>query len=125
MDISLILLIYLCYRNGVRAKVKGQHAILWGLATAAAYVFFMMIGLYFVVFNFCKDSINFEQMSLMDKKAQQAAAQQLIQIISANPLHIITIELFGIGGYLLVRYILDRKPDKQEPEMHWMDKMEQ
>ena len=50
-------------------------------------------------------------------------AQQLLQSFEAKPLHLITMEVFGIGGYLLVRYILDKKPDKKEPEMHWMDKM--
>jgi hypothetical protein len=34
-----------------------------------------------------------------------------------------TIEIFGIGGYLLIRYILDKKPGKKEPEAHWMDKL--
>ena len=122
---DIILIGYLAYRNGVKAKNKGQHAIAWGIATAVAYILFMLVGFFFVILNFCKDSINLEQLSLMDKKAQQAAAQQLIQIFAANPLHTITIELFGIGGFLLIRYILDRKPDKQEPEVHWMDKMEQ
>jgi hypothetical protein len=45
------------------------------------------------------------------------------QLFLDHPLHMVTIELFGIGGYLLIRYLLERKPGKKEPEVHWMDKM--
>ena len=120
---DLILIGYLAYRNGVRAKLKGQNGVLWGAVTVAAHVFFMVVGFFVVVLNFCQDAININQLSSLDTKARDAAAQQLIQSFAANPLHLITIELFGVGGYLLIRYILDRKPDKKEPEIHWMDKM--
>ena len=105
------------------AKRKGQNAIAWGAATVASYLLFMMVGLCVVLFNFCKGAINIDQMSSTDAKVREAAAQQLLQVFAANQLHLITVEAFGVGGYLLVRYILDRRPDKKEPETHWMDKM--
>ena len=120
---DLLLLGYLSYKNGVRAKRKGQNAVAWGLASAAAYIFFMMVGLMIVVFNFCKGAINIDQMSSTDANVRQAAAQQLLQVFAANPLHLFTVEIFGIGGYLLIRYILDKRPDKQAPETNWMDRM--
>ncbi len=120
---DLILICYLSYKNGMRAKGKGQNAIAWGVATVASYLLFMMVGLFVVVFSFCKDAINLEQMSSTDSKVREAAAQQLMQVFASNQLHLITIEAFGVGGYLLIRYILDRMPDKKEPEVHWMDKM--
>jgi uncharacterized membrane protein len=120
---DLILLGYLSYRNGIKAKQKDQNAIAWGLATAAAYIICMLIGFFFVVYNFCKDDINMNQLSSLDVKAREAAAQRLMQVFANNQLHLITIEMFGVGGYLIVRYILDRKPDKKEPEVHWMDKI--
>ena len=43
--------------------------------------------------------------------------------LSDQPQRGILVFLCGLGGYLLIRYILDRKPDKQQPEVHWMDKM--
>ncbi len=120
---DIILIGFLTYRNGVKAKQKGQNAVVWGVATAIAYIMCMVVGFFVVVYNFCKDAINLNQLSSLDTKSREAAAQQLVQVFEANPLHLITIELFGVGGYLLVRYILDRKPDKKEPEVHWMDKM--
>ena len=122
---DIILMGYLSYRNGLRAKLKGQHAITWGVITALSYIFFMLIGFFFVVYNFCKNDINLNQLSALDTKAREAAAQHMVQVFSANPLHLITMEAFGFGGFLLIRYILDRKPNKKEPEIHWMDKMEQ
>lgn len=123
MYFDLILICYLSYKNGMRAKRKGQNVIAWGVASAAAYIICMVLGLYVVVFNFCKNAINLDQMSSTDIKVREAAMQQFLQVIYANPLHLITIEAFGVGGYLLIRYILDRRPDKNEPEMHWMDKI--
>ena len=120
---DLILLGYLSYKNGMRAKRKGQNAVAWGVASAAAYIILMMVGLFVVVLGFCKNAINLDQMSSLDAKVRQAAAQQLMQVFAANPLHLFTVEAFGVGGYLLIRYILDKRPDKNEPEMHWMDKI--
>ena len=120
---DIILIGYLSYRNGTRAKLKGQNAVLWGVVTALSCMFFWLVGFAVVIMNFCKNDINFAELSSMDIKAREAAAQQLLQALTSNPIHIITIEIFAIGGYLLVRYILDRKPDKKEPEIHWMDKI--
>jgi len=120
---DIILIAYFSYRNGVRAKLKGQNAITWGIVTALSYIVFMLIGFFVVVVNFCKNDINLNQLSSLDTKGREAAAQQLMNTFSAHPLHVITMEAFGIGGYLLVRYLLERKPNKKEPEIHWMDKM--
>ena len=59
----------------------------------------------------------------MDPKSRAAASQQLYDALAANPLHQLTIEFFAIGGYLLVRYILDKKEGKKKSEVHWMDKL--
>ena len=120
---DIIIIGYLAYRNGVRAKLKGKKPVLWIISTVMAYLLCMAIGLYVVIYNFCKDDINLNQISSSDKNVREAAAQQLIQSFSRNPIHLITIELFGIGGYLLIRYILERKADKKPIEVHWMDKM--
>lgn len=120
---EIVLLGFLAYRNSLLAKVKGQNPVLWAFVTVAAFLVFMVIGGMFVIFTFCKDAINLNQISSFDPKQREAASQQLQQVLSANPLHMITIELFAIGGYLLIRYILDKKPDKKQPEVHWMDKM--
>jgi hypothetical protein len=121
---EIILMGFLSYRNGVRAKLKGKNPLLWGFITLVAYLSCLMIGGLVVIFNFCGNQVNLSQLSSLDVKSREAASAQLIHVLSANPLHLVTIELFGIGGYLLVRYILERKPGKKEPEVHWMDKLE-
>lgn len=123
MYFEIILLAYLAYRNSVRAKLKGKNPVLWGLVTVVAYFTTLMIGGFVVIFNFCKDVVDLKQLSSMDIATREAASQQLVRALAANPLHVLTIELFGIGGFLLVRYILDRTPDKKEPEVHWMDRL--
>ncbi len=124
MDLfGLLLMIYLGYKNSLRAKLKGQNPTLWAVVTVVAYIATFVIGFGFVVANFCKDVINLNQFALLDQKAKEEAAQQLVGVLASNPLHFLTMEAFGIGGYLLIRYILERKPDKKEPEIHWMDRM--
>ncbi len=121
--LDLLLMAFLSYRNGMRAKAKEQNPFLWGLITFFAYIAGMFIGVMVVVLGFCRDTINLDQFSSLDQKSRNVAAQQMLQVFSANPLHVVTIELFGIGGYLLIRYILDKKPGKKGPEVHWMDKL--
>ena len=120
---ELILLVYLAYRNSVKAKLKGQNPVFWGFITVLAYLSAMVIGLMIVIYWFCKDALDVNAFSSLDVKTREVAAQRLVLALSGNQLHILTVELFGVGGYLLVRYILDKKPDKKEPEIHWMDKM--
>ena len=120
---ELLLLGYLTYRNAMRAKLKDQNPVTWGLVTVLAYFAAMMIGAMVVIGFFCRDVINLNSFSSLDVKSRNAVTQQLQQVISTNPLHMLTIEPFSIGGYLLVRYFLDRKPNKKGPEVHWMDKL--
>ena len=122
---EIILLSYLSYRNSVRAKLKGANGILWGAITVGAFLAALIIGGFVVIYNFCGDSVNIDALSSTDLKVRMAATNQLMAVLSNNPLHQATIEIFAIGGYLLVRYIIDQKPDKKEPEVHWMDKMGQ
>jgi len=121
--LELIMMTFLSFRNGVRAKTKDQNPFMWGFITFFAYIAAMVIGTLFVIQLFCHGAIDLDHFSSLDLKARNAAAQQLAQVLSANPLNIVTIDLFGIGGYLLIRYILEKKPNKKEPEVHWMDKL--
>jgi heme A synthase len=116
----LLLLIYLIYRNVVRAKLKGQHPFLWAVLTFVSFLGAMTIGAVVVFSYFTKSAMTMEQFSALDFKTRQAVWGQLID---SNPLNTLTIMMFGIGGYLLIRYLLDRKPNKKGPEVHWMDKL--
>jgi hypothetical protein len=120
---EIILLAYLSFRNSVRARVKGLNGWVWGAVTVVSFLSALCIGCLIVVFNFCADSVNVNDLSSTNVQVRARVTQQLVEVLNANPLHVLTIELFGIGGYLLVRYILDRKPNKKTPEIHWMDKL--
>ncbi len=123
MSVELILLTYLCYRNSVKARLKGKNPVAWVIFTIIAYFVAMMIGMMFVIFNFCRDAVDMNQLSSPDKGTREAASQRIVQAVSGNTLHYITVELIALGGYLFVRYLLDRIPDKKEPEIHWMDRL--
>jgi len=123
MMFGIVLVGYLSYRNGLRARLKGQNPFMWGIITFAAFLAMMVLGMLIVIVYFCRDVINLNQLSSTDPKSIAATQQQIMQVFDANPLHYITVVLFGVGGYLFVRYILDRKPNKKEPEVHWMDRM--
>lgn len=119
----IIVLGYLAYRNSIRARQKGLNGWLWAAATVIAFFSALCIGCLIVVFYFCADSINIDMLSSPDASIRAAASEQAIAVLNDNALHLLTIEMFGLGGYLLIRYILDKKPNKKEPEVHWTDKL--
>jgi hypothetical protein len=121
---EIVLLIYLSYRNSIRAKNRGLNSLLWGAITACAFLAALMLGLFIVIVAFCGDIISASRLtSTMDHNTRLALSHQVEQAIASNFLHMVTIDLFAVGGYLLIRYILERKPGKKEPEVHWMDRM--
>ena len=123
--LDFVIIGYLSYRNGLKAKVKGQSPWKWGIATFFATLFALFFGMYFVLATLCRDTINLAGYTNYSYKASLALAEQVNQVFTTYPLRMVTYELIGFGGYLIVRYILDRKPDKKEPEVHWMDKLGQ
>jgi len=120
---EIILLAYLSFRNSVRARLKGLNGWFWGGITVVSFLAALFLGCLIVVFNFCAKSINLDQLSSQDPKIRAIASKQLVEVLNANPLHVLTIEIFGIGGYLLIRYILEKKPNKKQPDVHWMDRL--
>jgi len=120
---EIILLTYLTFRNSMRAKLKGLNPVLWGGLTVIAFLSALFIGFAIVVFGFCADIVDINALSSKDPEVRTAITQQIVEVVNNNPLHILTIELFAIGGYLLIRYLLDNKPDKKTPEIHWTDRL--
>jgi hypothetical protein len=124
MDISFLpiiylLFIYLSYRNGVKAKKKSLNGILWGIITLVSCFLGYVVGV-FVILSFSKDILNSlpANPSIKDPYMQHLALQ-----IYSNPIHVATMFVFSIGGYLLVRYILDKKPGKKDEPPHWSDRL--
>ena len=124
MDIiSLLLFFYLSYSNGMRAKRKGLSPFVWGIMTFVSIFLSEMIGMAIVVVYFCRDVININK--LTDPVYKDAATKRLAEVVYNNPTHVLTIFLFGIGGYLLLRFIIDRKQNKNDdsPPSHWSDRL--
>ena len=122
----IFFLVVLGYRNSVKAKQKGQNGVLWGVITVISYIIFEAVGLYVVIALFCRDVVDLGMLSRASGNFDAVSKQfneQVASALMANPLREFTVILFGLGGYLFVRYLISRKPDKKEPEIHWMDKM--
>ena len=125
---GLILISIFAFSNASLARVKEKNAILWAFITVALFIVGCMAGMMFVLLTFCRNLVDLNRMATMtDKVARDAYSQQvavsLQQDFISNPLHSITVLLFGVGGFLLARYILESTPDKKKPEVHWMDRM--
>ena len=115
-----ILLIFVIYRIIVRARLKGENPFKWAILTFLAFSGAVGVGVYFVIAFFAKNAITLSQLGGLDWKTQMTIEDKLIY---SDPLNALTVTMFGIGGYLLVRYFLDKKPNKKGPEVHWMDKL--
>ena len=110
-----IVLIYLSSRNYYRAKRKGANGWIWAVITAVLSLVAMSMGM-LVVARMNSDKVNLSLIAAKDKKVAQAAMQALEAVVQGSVLNFVTIAFFGVGGYLLIRFILDRKPDLKEPE---------
>jgi hypothetical protein len=87
--IDLIILFFLCRNIGNLAISKGLKPFQWKMITVFAWLFFEIVGLTFgiMIFGFSKDNM----FGLL-----------LFAVACA------------FGGYLLVKYILENKPDPED-----------
>lgn len=119
--VSILLIGFLAYRNSLRAKLKDASPGLYAFLTVLLFFVGYIIGFFVVILFFCRDIINFSRIE--DPKYKEEFSQQLTQAFINNPLHGLTTLLFGYGGYLLVRYMIECKPEKKkEIENLWPDK---
>lgn len=93
---ELGLSIFCSYRNAQLAKRKGQNTVIWVIITLVAFFISYLIGFMLMVGMFYRGPL------------EQNA---LIAFMLDHPLLVVTIMFFGLGGYLLIRYILERMPD--------------
>ena len=98
---ELLLSIFCSYRNAQLAKRKGQNSVVWVVITLAAFFVAYAIGAGIMVGALYKGPI--------EKTAMMA-------FLESHPLLVVTIMFFGLGGYMLVRYILERMPDVKKEE---------
>lgn len=120
--VEYFLLFYVSYKNSARAKLKGQNGILWAIITCIAFILIQAVGSAFVLIFYLKDRINFNLMAT-DMKYKDEVKIQLLQEFSNNPWLSACFYGFGFGGYLVVRYILDQKNNKNIEKVHWTDRI--
>ena len=115
--VFILFIVFLAFRNATRARLKGKSAALYGFLTVMFYFLFYFIGAV-VVLLMCRNQINFALAN--DPNNRHLLEQQVTDAVSNNMLRPLTVQLFGIGGYLLVRYIIDQIPPKSDASV-WPD----
>lgn len=96
--LELVLIGYLAYTNSVRAKLKLQNPTIWAIATVGAFIVGELIGYLFTVLFFYKGPVE---------------SKALVSFYLQNPLHSTFALVCGFGGYLIIRYILDKMPTQK------------
>lgn len=105
--VGAILLIYLNARLAAR---KGRNPYVWGLISLLAFfVFYALLGGIYLLSVF-KGTI--------DPNLPQAQMQESVKnFLLSEPLTFMMMLMLGIGGMLVVRYILERAKPLGGPDM--------
>ncbi len=98
----LLLVGYLIYKNSLIARAKGKSLFLWGTITFLAVFLGEVIGMFIVVSTAYPQYLG---VSDINKSAELANA------IGNNFLQSFFLIFCGFGGYLLIRFILERSKD--------------
>jgi hypothetical protein len=98
--LDILLFILFCIQNGKLATRKGLSSRKWIWITVGAMFGGMFVGSIFVSVGYKgpMDIVNMQK------------------FLFQNPLKIVTMYALEIGGGLLVRYILEKKPDATSQE---------
>jgi len=111
IDPTLILAVYFSFTNGTRAKMKGYNRWLWALLTMLGFIVGETVGSFIVVFYFCSNVIDTHRL-MTDVTYTDTFTQLMKEEFTQHPSRLFTVILFGIGGYLLVRYSIDKMQPK-------------
>jgi hypothetical protein len=98
--LSIIATLVFTFTNGQLARKKGKSPVAWGFLTVLAYFIALFLCSIFYL--------------LMVYKGPQTP-EAIQATLSQNPLTQLLLELLGIGGPLLVRYILERSDEGNAP----------
>jgi len=97
---DILIFILFCIYNSKLARKKGLEPTPWVWRTIGAMFLGIFIGSIFVSMGY--------------HGARDVAS--MIRYFSNNPLKLLTIYALEIGGGLLVRYLIERKPDATNQE---------
>lgn len=103
--LAVFFFVFFCYKNAELAQKKGQNTLLWGFITATSFSVTAFISAFVV-----SVIVQFKSIATTSSKAMISDYPNTF----GKPTVLFTIYFIGIGGYLVVRYILERMPDKKE-----------
>lgn len=101
MFILFVLIGLLVAYNSRLATRIGQNPILWGFITLVA--FFM-----------CQGILGYLLLCIINKSPIMMP-QETTELLQKNPMAGMAILMFGVGGALLIRYILETMSKKKKP----------
>jgi hypothetical protein len=103
---ALLIIVWGCFRNYMRAKIANLNAGYWALITFLMILAGWIIGVFLVVIMMMMKDEQLRKMLL-----QSAPREEIVEYIGNMNLLISEIFLFvcSIGGYLFVRYLIIRK----------------
>lgn len=111
LDPIFILILYFCFINGKRALRKGYNRWAWSIYSLISFFITELLGATIVIYYFCRGIIDLHRFGT-DPTYSDTAIKILSQEFVNNPIRWVTIDLFGIGGFLFARYIIDKLPTK-------------
>jgi|GEM_PF-1693002 len=114
---ELLVYIFCCYLNYSRAKLAHLSGAKWALFTFIAILITAVIGFTTViVVLFSKDPNVQAMINEMSKTGDDSELQQYI-LKNVNFLNQLFVFFCGLGGYLFIRYILNKKVERVNPNL--------
>lgn len=104
----LLAVVFLSLSNARRASAKGLNSGLWGGVTAFSFLVGLFIG---CIALCCIVLARYPDLLELAKLNDRAGLQKRIEALYEQSGFVYTALIFGggFGGYLLVRYLLDKK----------------
>lgn len=109
---EILIFILCCYLNYSRAKIAQFNGAKWALLTLALIFVGLMIGGIALLLSFAAKDQEFNR--LLTAVPQDKTATMLYLQKKITFLHQLLVIFCGLGGYFLVRYMLERKIVRKE-----------
>jgi hypothetical protein len=113
---ELLIAILLGINNGSRARMKGQNPGLWIFITVICMIITEVMGMFIVLLFFNHGVVDLHALSRANPSSMDQFTQQVADLFYNDVSHSAFILLCSFGGYLLIRYILERMPDKTKDD---------
>ena len=110
MDLVTILAVVLGFANGRRAAAKGYSFGLWTALSAIAVIFLEQFATAITLMVIYREDLRADPMAMMDFNKLQSFLKDF-ELRAEWPLRLLLVAI-SVGGYVLIRFILDQIPEK-------------